>query len=343
MRSARQRRPHALGARALALQLCAWVLLGWCVRARGPSLAFAGAGGRGANASQCVVAVFLTVRDCVRVPPLEAFMARGLAAHPGAAALLEYFYVNYTAGNDTGRRSLAPPPRWIERVRARGRGLNRKSQEMTAMDFFALAFFLAERAAPWFFRGTDDTLLNLRRLPSYVAELGARCDPWRDAVVRGDCVVYNSSPVYLQGGAGFLCSRAAAARILAGIDLFLDMWTTAEDTTFGPFLDAIGIGVRSACSGAFMGHGPAKLRVKPAVDPRVRTIACPERNLNRTPVPWHLERVRDLFVYHKKDSVGKRLQNTLRHAELIFNAAPEFRWYTEDNFWPKACIIQRRA
>jgi hypothetical protein len=206
------------------------------------------------------------------------------------------------------------------------------------MDFFSLSFFLHERTHRWFFRGTDDTIMNFRRLPSYLQELESAFDPLKDRILRGDCVIYNNSPVYIQGGAGWLCSRAAARLIFGHLRTFLAMWSVAEDTTFGPFLDVIGIGVRNSCSGAFMGHGPAAMLVAVSGAMRPNTVTCPPRNRSNVPIPRPLERLRDLFVFHKKDNVGKKLQITIRRAESVFNADPRVRWFTQDNFWPKACV-----
>jgi hypothetical protein len=206
---------------------------------------------------------------------------------------------------------------------------------MTAMDFFALNFYLTERKNEWFYRGTDDTVFNFRRLPSYLSELESRFDPSVDRVVRGDCVVFNHSPVYLQGGSGYLFSRTAAQMIYRKFDVFMGMWAKAEDATFGPFLDAIGIGVRNCCDPAFMGHGPAKMAT--SVLERGLTV-CPPRNLSRLPIPWFLGRLRDVLVYHKKDHPKKSINIPIKRARLVFHADERIRWYTEDNFWPKSCF-----
>jgi hypothetical protein len=253
--------------------------------------------------------------------------------------MFEYYFLNYTNENSTDQNYLVPSPHWIDLIRSQSPSLSRKSQEMTAMDFFSLDFFLRERDQPWFYRGTDDTIFNFRRLPSFISELEKEYDPLTDRIVRGDCVIYKKSPIYLQGGSGFLCSRAAARLIASYLDLFLEMWTMAEDTTFGPFLDVIGIGVRNSCSGAFMGHGAATLSIRTKNDPKRVMTPCPPMNLSRWPIPRHLEKLMDLLVYHKKDNPGRTLQMTLKRADLVFSAHESVRWFTEDNFWPRVCAL----
>jgi hypothetical protein len=253
--------------------------------------------------------------------------------------MFEYYFLNFTSKNATDRKYLVPASYWLDLIRLKKPTLSRKSQEMTAMDFFSLNFFLSDRTQPWFYRGTDDTIFNFRRLPSFISELEEIYDPQTEFVVRGDCVVYNNGPVYLQGGSGFLCSRAAAKLIVKNLDRFLEMWTMAEDTTFGRFLDEIGIGVRNSCSGAFMGHGPISLTVRTNSNPTRFMKTCPPQNLSRIPIPRHLDKMKDLLVYHKKDNVGRSLVITFRKAATLFDAHESVRWYTDDNFWPKVCAV----
>jgi hypothetical protein len=183
-----------------------------------------------------------------------------------------------------------------------------------------------------FFRGTDDTIFNFRRLPTSISELENVYDPLTDRIVRGDCVVYDKCPVYLHGGSAFLCSRAAASHIARNRDPFLEMWNMAEDTTFGPFLDVIGIGVRNSCSGGFMDHGAASFSIRTVNDPRKSMGQCSPRNLSRAPILRSGDRVMDLLIYHKKDNAGKKMRLTLRRAATIFSAHESVRWFTEDDF-----------
>jgi hypothetical protein len=172
----------------------------------------------------------------------------------------------------------------------------------------------------------------LRRLPSFLSELSEKYNPLTDVVVRGDCVV-NENILFLQGGSGFICSRAAA-RLLTDLTTFMELWEIAEDTTFGLFLDAIGIGVRNCCSGAFMGHGPDFLAdVEHAVK-------CPPKNTSRHPVPHHLEPVRDLLVYHKKDNIERYLKPVIENAESLFKSPPELRWFADHDFWAETCTLE---
>jgi hypothetical protein len=242
--------------------------------------------------------------------------------------LLRYAYVNYHSENSTDGKFLALPGFWTEKVRELGRDLNSKSTTLVAMDFFSLTYFLEKRREPWFYRGVDDSIMNLPRLPSFLGDLNSRFDPLTDVVVRGDCVM-SKGYLFIQGGSGFICSRAAARR-LNNITAFMKVWALAEDVTMGLFLDSLGIGVLNSCSGAFMGHGTV------LASSTRRTVKCPTHNTSRVPI--HLERVRDLLVYHKKDFAGLFLQSVLPLARSLFKAPESLRWFlTSDDFTPQMC------
>jgi hypothetical protein len=262
---------------------------------------------------------------------------------PDVSRLLTYAYVNYDSRNSTATKTLALPQFWPNFVKMRRSDLDFKSQFLVAMDFFSLTYFLEQRTEPWFYRGICDSFLNLKRLPSFLSELTESFNPWTDSVVRGDCVV-SRGILFLQGGSGFLCSRAAAQR-MNNITQFLQLWVGYEDATMGPFLKSVGISIHDSCSGAFMGHGPDEVS---DVDHAQR---CPVRDLKRVPVPYHVERVRDLFAYHKQENSGHHLENALPWAEWLFQAPESLRWFiTDDDFWPDTCtfngtltIIDRKA
>jgi hypothetical protein len=280
-----------------------------------------------------VFAVFLTVRDCHRIKFLDAYIQESVG---NTSKMFDYAFVNYTEANQSHPLSITPPTHWVDKVNSLRPGLDQKSREMIAMDFFALNYFLEYRQEDWFYRGTDDTIINFRRLPSFLSDLHHRFNAQIDPVVRGDCVIYNENNLYLQGGTGFLCSRRAAELMSTHLDLFLRVWVIAEDTTFGPFLNALGIGIARACSGAFMGHGHQLFPSLQVVQPVNFTRRCPPRDMERVP-PYHLEPVRDLLVYHKKDTSGSDLRPAISRVDILFRAHESVRWYTADDFWPLLC------
>jgi hypothetical protein len=276
-----------------------------------------------------VFAFFLSVPGDTRVEYLESFMRSTMTAQ--TASIFTYTFVNYKGGANA--TSIPLPPGWTDLVTQIEPTMDHKSVEMVAMDFFILDYFLANCTEPWFYRGTDDTFVNLPRIPSLISQLNQEFNPFKTVVLRGDCVVHRGK-LFLQGGAGFLCSRAAV-RLINNVSKYMEFWTGYEDLTLGPFLDSVGIGTRNCCSGLFMGHGPSFLNL----GQNQRT--CPPQNLSRMPVPYHLVPLRDIVFYHKKDMGGKRLERATPQAMKVFGAAEQIRWVVKrDNFWPQTCRIE---
>jgi hypothetical protein len=101
----------------------------------------------------------------------------------------------------------------------------------------AYHIFLNETSANWFYRAIDDTWVSPENLVEFTGELSAFIDPASDIVIKGsksrhqiwDCVPW------LDGGIGFLLSRAAVRHIL--LYDFLHVCTTVymsqDDTATG--------------------------------------------------------------------------------------------------------------
>jgi hypothetical protein len=199
-------------------------------------------------------AVFLTTRESPRVPILHR-MLKSLSA---SQRRLRYYFVNWSATNLTDPPSLAPPARYEELVRIamdNGRPWlrGRKSPELFAKLFFALDFYLQNSTDRWFFRGNDDTIVNLPLLPDYLQELESKHNPLVDFVALGNCIV---TPVrqwpYPQGGAGYLFSRVACRRLAEmARQIMADGWGD-EDAVVGEVLHDLG--VTNITSDRFLGY-----------------------------------------------------------------------------------------
>jgi hypothetical protein len=63
-------------------------------------------------------------------------------------------------------------------------------------------------------RATDDLIINYRLVPKVIQSLASKHDPFRDPVLKGSCIVYKRALPFLQGGSGFLLSRALARSML---------------------------------------------------------------------------------------------------------------------------------
>jgi hypothetical protein len=60
--------------------------------------------------------------------------------------------------------------------------------DLASKCLFALRIFLFETNARWFWRGTDDVIVNWNRLPHLIANCSGTHVAERDSVVLGHCI-----------------------------------------------------------------------------------------------------------------------------------------------------------
>jgi hypothetical protein len=120
------------------------------------------------------------------------------------------------------------------------------------------------------------------------------------------------------------------------LDLFIQVFVFAEDTTTGPFLDALGFRMTQICSGAFLGHAPTFGFASPG-RPKERYPLCPPRYMKAWPYSRRLARLSDVVVFHQKDYSGDVLQSAIPAATRVFDSPDWLRWYSHDLYAPTLC------
>jgi hypothetical protein len=202
-----------------------------------------------------VTAVFLTDRGGTRIPHLYEYIK---ASYPPSG--FRYYFINWTDTNQTDPPVLVPPARYRELVDF-GATSNMtwedgiKSPNLWANFFFCLNYFLESTSARWFYRGTDDTILNFRLLPLYITDLERHYDPLRQFLVQGNCIIVPWSQfAYPQGGAGYLFSRFACEQIAPMARYVLSHGHGAEDNYMGEFLNELNFTGVMVTSDKFFGY-----------------------------------------------------------------------------------------
>jgi hypothetical protein len=155
-------------------------------------------------------------------------MDRYYAEQP-TPAWIEYYFVNWVQRSIPHRHLLSAPRRYKILF---GRKFRQKDQNLASGLVYSFDYYLENSQADWFYRGTDDTFLVMRNLPDYIGELNRKYDARTDRVVFGNCLNMDASInkkyrlikerwIFLQGGAGFLMSRAA---VEAGRKVLNEAW-----------------------------------------------------------------------------------------------------------------------
>jgi hypothetical protein len=198
-----------------------------------------------------IFAAFMTDQNSTRAADLLSYISESSIP---MRITFDYWLINWTTFNDTARRFLYPPPYYRKAMRHRQRfHHSHKHFDLGAKFFFSLRFFLMNTTHSWFYRATDDTIVNFKNLGPYMAYLESKWNPRTDSVVVGNCIDTRFFS-YLQGGVGILFSRAAASRISVNIDEFFARLNRPEDVSMTPLLIATNVTLYQATSEYFIGH-----------------------------------------------------------------------------------------
>jgi hypothetical protein len=91
----------------------------------------------------------------------------------------------------------------------------RKHFELGALCFFTMRFFLQNTTAQWFYRATDDIIVNFALFPIWLRSIASRYRPLCDRAIIGNCLHGDDhGGGFLQGGSGFMISRGSLPILL---------------------------------------------------------------------------------------------------------------------------------
>jgi hypothetical protein len=199
-----------------------------------------------------VSAFFMTDNGSTRVPQLLDYI-HNEKIDPDLQ--FEYWLVNYTTYNDTKKRSLYPPDNYRVMMTQNSRVKKmRKHLDLSAKFFFSLKFFLENSTASWFYRATDDTIINFRNFGPYMRYIEDSYNPWNQSVIIAHCIDSRRFS-YLQGGSGFLISRHMAQQLGALEQTFFRDLKLPEDVFFSNrVFDHLNLSYESSTSPYFIGH-----------------------------------------------------------------------------------------
>jgi hypothetical protein len=277
-----------------------------------------------------LISFFLTDLHSDRIPPLVNYIESS-ARTPGFG----YYLVNWTLDNLTWPPSLAPPTWYSLFVRTAmtegGYRDDPKSAELIAKFFFAVEYFLVATSAEWFWRGTDDVVINFPLLQPLINALNTRYDPLRELVFLGNCIHGGRDrPAFLQGGSGYLLSRSACEQLAPYAQHFALYARGQEDQYFGDFLRThFGVTGQPMTSYNYLGYamsedeGEALLRQDYQMFmkcPEVRKLAQPTDICRRDVAP--LQRI---VFFHQ--SMTNFSQHEIRLAQAVFDAPLTIRYY----------------
>jgi hypothetical protein len=198
-----------------------------------------------------IFATFMSDFNSSRIPDLARYLAQ---SDIPPEIDFQYWFINYTNTNISAIHSVYPPDEYRAAMRYSPRFRRyRRDLDLSSKFFFCLRFFREISSASWFYRATDDTIINFPRLLPFMQSLERKYNPRTDVAVLGNCIdIVRFS--YLQGGSGILFSRCAALQLVGMRDEFLRTLNRPEDVFLVKYLQQIGVTLFTSTCEYFIGH-----------------------------------------------------------------------------------------
>jgi hypothetical protein len=237
--------------------------------------------------------------------------------------------INWTTYNDTARHFLYPPDHYRSAMKLNRRQKRlHKDLDLSAKFFFSIRFFLENTTSSWFYRATDDTIVNFANLGPFMEHLESKHNPLNESVVVGNCIDLKQVS-YLQGGVGILFSRVAASKIALQLEWFMKKLNRPEDVFFTNILTATDVSLFDATSEFFIGHDIYADHRHMFWNNTLDTLLppCPEvtdiwtRSCRRFVVP-----LADLVFWHQEGR-NKTLDQTIMFARWVFRQPRWINWW----------------
>lgn len=107
-------------------------------------------------------------------------------------------------------------------------GTPQEDRDRAAKRVTGAQYMLKHNEFDWYWSLTDDVMVDTAAMDNYIAELSRVYDPKKDFVVRGQ-YIYRHKMEYLQGGSGYIFSRAAVEKFVekekTGFSMSLNVMT----------------------------------------------------------------------------------------------------------------------
>lgn len=194
---------------------------------------------------------------------------------------------------------------------------------------FSMRYFLYETKSQWFWRGTDDTIVDKDNLRIMVAQLNTKYDR-NDTVFLGNCIdipTDNGCMPFIQGGSGILMSRRAVEVMIPLIEKRLHVVHEPDDLILADAMNEANCDWQEATSEYFMG---LSIGAMPKIEKNEKIRACPP--LHRS---WKVQKkckpqmpsIRNLVFYHEQIHVENDNLEMQRRWEILKNAPITTKFY----------------
>lgn len=253
--------------------------------------------------------------------------------------LTNYYFINYTKANTS--HTLVPPKWyntfsdnstasvnfcWKSKIRI-GQRFMQGINNILAKFLFALRFFLYETDDEWFWRGTDDTVIDFHNFEKFIGLLYSEYDP-KEPIFLGNCIegiITGHNFPYLQGGSGVLMSRRAAELLEPLLTDSMGKACEPDDIFISRLINNLNYDWKKATSPYFIGHTLLAGTV-------TRSMCSNVSYGNTAKMCRYFESpVSDVVFYHAQWHDRNDFAKSLSVWETLRETPPNIKWYMSIN------------
>ena len=183
-----------------------------------------------------------------------------------------------------------------------------------------LQYFIDNTDAKYAFVTCDDVIIQTKRLDWLMQQLDKDInDTSTDIYIWGDCNSYNGV-MWLQGGVGYIFTRAAARACLMHKVRWMKEFKRADDLDFGLMLNYINFPIQKTETPYFIGHGLV------AIPNSIQQAKkCPNMVHSNTTCGLGLNSLSDVVGIHENNQ--KKRDSGMKKIQKLQKISNNFYWY----------------
>ena len=203
--------------------------------------------------------------------------------------------------------------------------VDRAFKRLTLLDYF-----LKNTTAKYALISTDDIIIQTDRLEWFIKELDKKVlDSEKEVRVYGDCHSFEYSE-WLQGGIGYIFTRAAASLCLEKKEQWMEGFSQADDVEFTRLLQLIGVPMKDTEVSYLIGHTIENIPISQEFAEECPNLAVYlEDKCGRG-----LHPLSDVIGYHQNDENGR--ESNMQSIRSLQKESDHFYWYNK-GFSTRVC------
>ena len=205
-------------------------------------------------------------------------------------------------------------------------------RDVISKRLYSMEVMLSDEKFDWLLSVTDDVKINTHNLHRMMKWFNQKYNSKKDIVVKGHAI--DLLPItFLQGGSGFIISRKAAEKILNMKYWILYESFLVDDMRFSEVWKRLGVRIREASSGFFIGHQFHNL-MDELIERNYRLIPqCPLFNPQQS-CGSKFHHLRDLTIFH---TIWNHTQLELAAKSLFSHKIPSNLYWYQNVMFPVVC------